>query len=272
MLWKAAVMCVWCTSGVPQKHLPCFLSLLLWEMDTIRKMRHVLGTAMFPLLSVSMWMLFTALGSHQPELSHQGLQEPSWDKCHREEVALCPGRGIHTFLCEWNGQCKRRDVPSCSHLVLSLLFVSLSRMGCAGTPVPCSAIPEGLGVTQGRYNSWFYSFLIFSHREAPPFRRRGSTGVYLYKVLYAPFLYKIPSLQSLVCIHGGFWDLRERSEDLAKSFFRLKAWDIFSVGVIGLVWDRITGKSFLEELKTWAQLTLLSSYGINNKTANGSWN
>lgn len=90
-------------------------------------------------------MLFTALGSHQPELSHQGLQEQSWDKCHREEVALCPGRGIHTFLCEWNGQCKRRDVPSCSHLVLSLLFVSLSRMGCASTPVPCSAIPEGLG-------------------------------------------------------------------------------------------------------------------------------
>lgn len=46
---------------------------------------------------------------------------------------------------EWNGQCKGRDVPSYSHLVLNLLLVSLSRMGFAGTPVPCNALPEDLG-------------------------------------------------------------------------------------------------------------------------------
>lgn len=156
-----------------------------------------------------------------------------------EEVALCPGRGIHTLLCEWNGQCKKRDVPSCSHLVLSLLFVSLSRMGCAGTPVPCVLSQEVWGVTQGRYNSWFYSFLIFFPQRSTPVQEEGKHWWVPTQGSVCPI--PIQGSQFAVLSVHPWRLLRERSEDLAKSFFRLKSWDIFSDGVTVLVWNRITG-------------------------------
>lgn len=110
-------------------------------------------------------MQFAALGSHQPELSHQGRGGTS---ATGEEVALVPGRGTCV-----NGMGSARDVPSCSHLVLSLLFVSLSRMGFAGTPVPCSAVPEGLEGSSRQIQFMVLLIPDFSPTEKHPLFKRG---------------------------------------------------------------------------------------------------
>lgn len=108
----------------------------------------------------------------------------------------CPGRGTCV-----NGMGNAREEMSLhSHLVLSLLFVSLSRMGFAGTPVPCSAVPEGPSWGSRQIQLMFLLISDFSPTEKHPlFRRGGNAGL-----CSALFLYKVPSLQSFVCIHGDF--------------------------------------------------------------------
>lgn len=61
----------------------------------------------------------------------------------------------------------------------------------------------------------------------------------------ALFLHELHSLPSLVL--GCFWELRERSENLAKSF---KDW---SHGLVLSFGGRARGKSFLEKLTAWAK-------------------
>lgn len=160
MLWKAAVMCVWCMSGVPQNHLPWFLSLVVQEMDTIRRIRHFLGTAVVPALSVSMWVLLTALGSHQPELSHRGLQDaasPRWDGCHGGGTCV-------------NGMSSAREE-------MSLRAVTLCSASCLCLWAEWALqAPQFHVVLSQKVWGWlkadkihvFIHSWLFTHREAPP--------------------------------------------------------------------------------------------------------
>lgn len=137
-------------------------------MDTIRKIRHFLGAAMFPLpvFPCEYCLQPSAATSWSCRTGDCRTRSRGGTSATGEEVARSPGGGT----CG-NGMGSARDVPSCSHLVLSLLFVSLSRMGFAGTPVPCSAIPEGLLKADKIHifiHSWF-----FTHREAPPVQEGG---------------------------------------------------------------------------------------------------
>lgn len=148
----------------------CHISCPLWFGRWMPSGRSgvLLGTAMFPLLSKR----FHVNAVCSPRQPPAGAVAPGkrWDKCHGGGGG--PGAPQRN-LCEWNGQCKRRDVPSCSHLVLSLPFVSLSRMGFAGTPVPCSAVPEGLEGSSRQIQFMVLLIPDFSPTEKHPLFKRG---------------------------------------------------------------------------------------------------
>lgn len=118
----------------------------------------------------------------------------------------CPGRGTCV-----NGMGTAREEMSL-HTLCSASCLSLWAEWALQAPQFHEVLSQKVwGAAQGRYNSCFYSFLIFHPQRSTPCLRRGET-------LACALPRSCTSLQSLVCIHEGFWDLGERSEDLAKSF------------------------------------------------------
>lgn len=95
-------------------------------------------------------------GALAPAMAQLQLRWPIWANCCGEEVALAPRQKHRGPL--RGRQALPRDVPSCSHLGLGLLYVSVSSRGFAGTLVPLVLPQKSWWEAQGCHDSCLYSF------------------------------------------------------------------------------------------------------------------